>query len=82
MKMEFLSLRQIEVIPMAKYQARFIMLERFALGSFLSKKERAAQFVSSMCISSSVVVATFSCSTLAEAGMRALEYEQAHDSHY
>lgn len=51
MKMEFLSLRQIEVISMAKYQARFITLERFALGSFLSKKEQAAQFVSSLCIS-------------------------------
>lgn len=29
----------------AKYQTRFFTLERFALGSFTTKKERAEKFV-------------------------------------
>lgn len=34
--MEFLSLRQVEGTPVVEYQAKILMLERFALGSFLS----------------------------------------------
>lgn len=66
---------------MLEYQAKFLMLERFPLGSFASERERATQFVSGLHISLRVVVATFSCSTVAEAVMRALENEHAHDSH-
>ena len=58
------------------------MLERFAHDSHTSERERAAQFVSGLRISVGSVVATFSCATLAEAVMRALQNEHAHVSHH
>lgn len=62
---------------MVEYQARFLTLERFMPGSFASEKKWAAQFVSRLKISISVM-ATFSCMTLGEVDMRALEWELAH----
>lgn len=41
---EFLALEGRDMI-VAKYQTRFFTLERFALGSFTTKKERAEKFV-------------------------------------
>ena len=75
-------LRQTEDMSVAEYQARFLMLERFAHDSSTSERERAAQFVSGLRISVRSVVATFSCATLAEAVMRALQNEHAHVSHH
>lgn len=46
--MDFLSLRSIEGTSVADYQVRFLMLERFARGSFSSEREQIAQLVSSL----------------------------------
>lgn len=45
-KIEFLSLRQVVGMSAVGYQAKFFMLERFALGSFPSEREQATQSVS------------------------------------
>ena len=67
---------------MAEYQARFRTLERFAPGYFVSERERASQFVVGLRLSIGSIVATFSCATLSEAVMRALQCEGAHVSYH
>lgn len=67
---------------MAECQGQFVTLERFAPGFFVSERELAGQFVSSLRINLRSVVATFSCSMLAEAMMMALECEHAHETHH
>ena len=81
-KMEFLTLRQTEDTSVAEYQARFLTLERFAPGGFVSERERASQFVAGLRLSIGSIVATFSCATLSEAVMRALQCEGAHVSYH
>lgn len=53
---------------------------RFKLGSFASEREWAAHFVFGLRISIKFVVATFSCMTLGEVVMRALECKNAHEA--
>lgn len=69
---------------MAKYQAQFLTSEKFALGKFATERERerTIQFMSKLCISFRPMVATFSCVTLAEAVMRTLECEYAHEYYH
>lgn len=81
-KMKLLSLRSLEGTSVAEYQARFLVLERFASGSFSPQRVRASPFVFGLHICLHVVVATFSCSTLVEAVIRALECDHTHDSHH
>lgn len=67
---------------MAEYQLRLLMFERFGPGSFPSKSERAAQFVSGLHVNLRAIVARFSWFTLTEAVMRALEREHVRESHH
>ena len=67
---------------MAEYQARFQTLERFAPGCFASERERASQFVTGLILSIGSIVAMFSCATLSEAVMKALQCEGAHVSYH
>lgn len=69
-------------MSITEYKAWFLTFERFALGSFASEREYTAQFVSELHITICYVVATFSCSTLLEAIMSALECEHAHKLHH
>lgn len=71
-----------EDIYVADYQARFLTLERFTPSSFASKRESAAQFVLGLLISIYTISVMFSCSTLAEVVMRALECEHAQQLHH
>lgn len=64
---------------MVEYLAGFLMLERFVPSCFTSERERVAQIVSSLRISLCAVAATFSCLTLIEVVMKALECG-THDS--
>lgn len=80
--MEFLSLRQKENMIVVEYLTRLLMLKRLAQGSFVTNRYQAAQFVSGLRISIRLMVVPFSCSTLAEAIMRALECEHAHKAHH
>ena len=77
-KIEFLSLRQTEDMSVADYQARFLMLERFAHSSATTERERASQFVAGLHLAIRSVVSTFYYATLAEAVMRALQNERIH----
>ena len=67
-------------MSVADYQARFLMLERFAHTSATTERERASQFVSRLCLAVRSVVSAFYCATLAEAVMSALQNERAHVS--
>ena len=80
--MEFLALRQTEETLVAEFQVRFLTLERFAPGCYASERERVAWFVAGLRLSIGSIVATFSCATLSEAVMRALQYEGAHVSYH
>lgn len=66
-------------MTVAKYQTRFLTLERFAPSSY---REQATQFVSRLRIHIKSIVDTFACKTLLEAVMRALECEHAQESHH
>lgn len=76
-KMKFLSLRQLKGMSVEDYQSRFLTLERFALGSFTSERESDLPSLYWVYMSTS-----FSCSTLIEVVMRALECKHAHESHH
>lgn len=65
-----------------EYHMRFLTLERFVLGSFLSERERTMQFISSLRNRIISIVDTFWRATLVEAVMRALECENAQESHH
>lgn len=80
--MKFLSLMQIEGMPVVKYQTQFLTLERSALGCFELERERVTQFVLNLRISLRAIAATFLCSTLAKAVMKALECVHAHEPHH
>ena len=67
---------------MAEYQVRFLTLERFAPGCFISERERASQFVAGLRLSIGSIVAMFSCAMLSEAVMRALQCEGVHVSYH
>ena len=80
--MELLSLRQTEVMSVAVYQDRFMILERFAPGALPTEEDRVHQFVAGLRISIRSIVATLTCATLGEAAVRATEFEHAHESHH
>lgn len=80
-KKEFLLLKQNEGMSVAKYQARFLTLERFPPISFSSQRESTTHIVSGLHIGNRSMAATISCLTLVEAMMRALEYEHAYKFH-
>lgn len=81
-KAEFLSMIQTEGMSMIEYQAQFLTLDRFGPSHFVVERERVAQYVSGQRISIRLVIATFLCSTLVEATVRALECEHTHESHH
>lgn len=49
--MEFLCFKYLEGTSVEEYHSRFLMLKRFAPGSFTLGRERVVQFISGLCIS-------------------------------
>lgn len=56
---EGMSLREKDGMLLAEYQARFLILERIAPGLFTMERQRVAHFVSGVCISIKLAIATF-----------------------
>lgn len=78
---EFLAVEERDMI-VVEYQTIFFTLERFALGSFTTKKERAKKFVTELRLRIQSVVSSFACATLTVVVMRALEVENDHERYH
>lgn len=76
-----MSFKKLEGTSVAEYLSRFLILKRFAPGNFASERELPPKLCP-VYASLGAVVATFSCSTLAEVVMRTLECEHAHELHH
>lgn len=69
-------------MTVAEYKSRLMTLERFTLGNFEVKRERAKKFMVGHRLSIQSVVLSFTCAMLAKAVMRALEVDNLmRDNH-
>lgn len=80
-KIESMALKKRDMI-VAEYLTRFLALQRFALGTFHSERQRATKFVRGLHLSLQLAMSMFHCAMLEEVVVRVLEGEATHCIHH